>query len=126
MALEFNGFDLLDKAKQQAAKRIQRAAVFFKDVHQGKLAVSNPRPHTTPSKPGEYPRKRTGALQKHVAIEFLDTNSIIANGLKTRIGIPANVVYGMFLELNMDRLGFAETAELTEPLIRAILQEKAA
>ena len=64
--MSINVTEAVETVRQEAAKRLLRAALFFQAQHQQRLGVSNPRPHKTPSRPGEYPRKRTGAGQASV------------------------------------------------------------
>ncbi len=62
------------------------------------LNRSNPRPYTTPSLPGEPPRKRTGWLQQHVVREY-DEGTLTA-----RVGVTKNAAYGLYLELGTKRM----------------------
>lgn len=110
---------------EEGARRLLRAAVYFQAYHQEKLSVSNPKPHTTPSLPGEYPRKRTGFGIASVVYGPATVPEIIDGGLKIRLGILQNAWYMIHLEVNVQRLGFQKTAALLEEPIRAILESKA-
>lgn len=111
-----------EQVKLEAAQRLQRAAVFFVQQHQTKLSVSNPSPYKTPSKPGEYPRKRTGAGIGGVVFSPVDPRGIIEGGFKVRIGQMQNSWYMLHLENNMDRLGFQETLGRLRGHLNTILQ----
>jgi len=115
-----------DRAKEEAAQRLQRAAVYFVKQHQAKLSVSNPLPYLTPSKPGEYPRKRTGALIGGVIFSPVTSDGIIDGNFKVRIGIMRGVWYGLYLEEKLDRLGFQDTLQTLRTQINTILQRKVA
>ena len=125
MALNWNGQAMAGEAKEQAAKRILRAVVFFQIQHQARLSVSNPRPYLTPSRPGEYPRKRTGNLIGSVLYSPATIADLIAGDLRVRIGLPASAGYGLILEVARQRKGFRDTMEALRPQIEAILLRKA-
>ncbi len=66
----WNGPDALQVGIDASWEGIQAAAIYFENAVKIRLNVSNPRPHTTPSRPGEPPRKRTGSLQGNIRHEF--------------------------------------------------------
>ena len=106
------------------ARALLRAAVRLQVEHVRRLGVSNPRPYTTPSAPGEYPRKRTGAGQRGIFFEPTTPSGVIAAGLKVKVGIRANVFYLEALVRNQDRLGLKQTfldmlPELQQDIARA-------
>jgi hypothetical protein len=106
----------VEKVKQEAAKRLLRAALFFQAQHMQRLGVSNPRPHKTPSRPGEYPRKRTGQGQASV-VYGPESIAGIAAEMKVRIGLVPSGKHLAILEFGRDRLGFVKTmADLQEQL----------
>lgn len=123
MSVRFNE-QAFEQVKREAAQRLQRAAVFYMTQHQMKLSVSNPLPYLTPSKPGEYPRKRTGAGIGSVLFAPVDAQGIIDGGFKVRIGIARNAWYMLHLENNMDRLGFQDTLRLLRREINTILEKR--
>lgn len=112
---------MLRKAQDAAAKRLLRAAVYFTNQHQLRLSVSNPRPYLTPSKPGEYPRQRTGAGKAGVVYAPSRIPDIIREGLVVRIGQAVNTKYMLILELARARKGFKQTAKDTREVIEMIL-----
>jgi hypothetical protein len=82
------------------------ATNYFLDRLHDELNVSNPgvrvkrrrgkgsyTVYSSPSKPGEPPRARTGFLKKNVQAEYDQAS------LSTRVGLNANAIYGLFLEL---------------------------
>jgi hypothetical protein len=88
-----------------------RATIFFRDGCRATLNVPNPgeakplpwttgsgrsatkRAYTSPSKPGEPPRTRTGHLAGSVDMELDE------QGMRSRVGIPENAKYGYWLEV---------------------------
>ena len=109
--------------REELARRMAAAVIFMTNYHQDKLNISNPFPHLTPSKPGEYPRKRTGFLQKSVAFTP-DSIPEIAKTLRIRIGYDANAFYGPRLEIIMKRLGLVKTLKDCAKPMAAILGMK--
>lgn len=114
----------MDAAKTEAARRVARAAVYVQQYHQQRLSISNPRPYETSSKPGEYPRKRTGALVGAIVTDSLKNSDIIGRGIKAKIGVLKSALYGLILEEKKQRLGFKRTAEDTRKFVKAILEAK--
>lgn len=91
--LTWHGDVAITEVKGVAWERIQRIVVFFHTEVLAVLNKNNPRPYTSPSKPGEPPRKRTGWLQRNVLYE-LD-----AKKQEGRVGITRNALYGLYLEM---------------------------
>lgn len=113
------------RTKEEMAARLLRAIVFFQQHQQQRVGISNPRPHRTPSQPGEYPRKRTGFGQKGVVYAPGSVPEVIAEGLRVRAGQLANSHYMLILETKRDRLGFAKTFGDLAPQLKRILGQKA-
>ena len=86
------------QAEQAAWDGLRRAVVHYWTAVVNALNVSNPRPHKTPSRPGEPPRKRTGTLQVNVLYEF-DRPALAA-----RVGVGANAPHGPPLERGTRRM----------------------
>ena len=95
--MDWNGDDALDSVKAASWEGIVRATVYLHSHLMQELNVSNPRPHKTPSLPGQAPRTRTGWLKKHVIYELDEAN------MKSRVGVTKNALYGVFLELGTSR-----------------------
>lgn len=110
------------QTEDEMAGRMLVAAVFFTSQHQQKLGKSNPSPHTKPSKPGEYPRKRTGFLQKSVG---WSPGNVLAvkTSKKILIGYDANAFYGPVLEIMRKRLGLLKTFTDLLPQLSAIVSK---
>ncbi len=125
MSATWNGDAMARQVKEEAARRLQRAAVFFTETHKRLLSVSNPRPYVTPSVPGEYPRKRTGNAIGNVLWGPTDVAGILSEGLKVRAGVMANARYLLILEFARQRLGFLDTLKKLKPQLEAILLRKA-
>lgn len=129
--------------ENEMASRLLRAATSFWTYHTNKLSTAfepdensqqvdfttktgvHVRFLTGGSKPGEYPRKRTGALISGVVFGPSSIVGIMASGLKVRIGILKNVWYGLYLELYRQRLGFKASADALKPFIQTTLGQKA-
>lgn len=75
--------------------------------------------YTRPSKPGEYPRKRTGFGQASVMLDTHDVNEI-ARTLRVRVGYQANAHYMPILELYRDRKGLIDTLKDLRPQLEAL------
>ncbi len=103
MAIEWNGETAALAAKEEAAKRLQRAVQWFWMQHVRRLSISNPLPYVTSSKPGEYPRKRTGNLIANVLWAPTDIVGIMTN-FKVRVGVGQPGMYGLILEFWRDAL----------------------
>lgn len=110
----------MDQLKREAASRLVRAALFFQQQHQQRVGVSNPRPHKTPSRPGEYPRKRTGVGQAAV-VYGPESPADIAAFMKVRLGLVPSGKHLAILEFGRQRLGFLKTAADLESQIKTIL-----
>ena len=82
------------------------------------LSVSNPRPYTTPSAPGEPPRLRTGFLRKNVVREYDHAN------LSSRVGVTENAFYGAILELYMNRPWLLVTVQRLMPQLQALFKSE--
>ena len=106
--------------RDQLARRMTAAVLYFVAQHQQKLNVSNPIPHLNPSKPGEYPKKRTGFLQSSVAFSP-GTLPEISRDLSISIGYDANAFYGPVLEVMRNRLGLVATLHAVLPQMTAII-----
>lgn len=109
--------------REAIARKMAAAVIFMTNYHQDKLNISNPFPHLTPSKPGEYPRKRTGFLQKSVTFSP-DSIPEIARTMRIRVGYDANAFYGPRLEIMMKRLGLVKTLKDCAPMMAKILGMK--
>jgi hypothetical protein len=126
MAVKVNG-DAGKMTLERGAQRLLRTAVFFVDQYKRRVNVSNPRPYTTPSKPGEYPRVRTGHGRDSVTFGPTDVQGIIDADMKIRIGvmpIGKDSNYMLILELRKNRLGFKHTMEDLREQLRAKLMGK--
>lgn len=109
--------------KAEMARRLATAAILFVNEHQKRLNKSNPYPHNNPSKPGEYPKKRTGFLQKSVT--FQPTNlPELERTLSLKLGYDANAFYGAVLEVRMRRLGLVKTLTDMLPKLARVVGTK--
>jgi hypothetical protein len=124
MSVTWNGAAAKEKMLNEAARRMQRTAQYFQTQVMARFSVSNPRPYLNSSKPGEYPRKRTGNLIANILWGPTSISDIKAEGLKVRAGVGAPARYGAILELFKARLGFVRTAEDLRPVLKVMLEGK--
>jgi hypothetical protein len=122
--------------KKKAAQQLLAVGVFFVRSHANRLNVSNPGTrrkrrggrgsytvYDSPSKRGEYPRARTGALKRGQRYSPTTVEGVIANALTIRVGMLKNVFYGVVLEMRLGRLGLLKTLEDLRPLLREIVKK---
>lgn len=122
MQWEWNGDSVRSNLEAKSAEALLRAAVFFQAQHMHRLNIPNPSPHLNPSKPGEYPKKRTGVLQGSVLFEPTDPGEVAR--LRTiRVGLANNAFYGNVLALNYDRKGLLDTLEELRPQLQSLLED---
>lgn len=101
------------------------AATELVTEHQRRIGVMNPRPYLNSSKPGEYPRKRTGFGQANV-IYLPASPAEIAELGHVDVGYAENAFYMQALVDNQGRLGIEETLEDLRPRLEAIVAAVAA
>jgi len=101
-------FEALDELDLMFAERLQRCEAMYATWLQEKIGVSNPKPHNSPSRPGEFPKKRTGFGQAGVAFEPSSKEAIIAAGLFVKLGYIENAFYMELLVQKYKRLGIDE------------------
>lgn len=103
-----------DRAKREIreaiAKGLLRGAVFLQTEHKKLLNVSNPRPYLNSSKPGEYPRARTGFGRDNTTYEPVSIDAV-ARSLSVRVGYFKNAFYMLSLELYRQRKGLVATLD---------------
>lgn len=98
------------------AMGLQRAALALVSEHRQRLsvpvgAIRNARGRVQVverSRPGEYPRRDTGALVNGIAIENKSLQEIMRTGT-LRVGLRKAVFYGAYLEVVYHRLGLRRT-----------------
>lgn len=96
-----------DITKEQAGRMIS-AAEYFAKIHSQRLSVPNPAPYNNSSRPGEYPRSRTGKLARSVT--YWPTRiQEVAKKLEVSLGYLPQAFYGGILEKRMRRLGLQRT-----------------
>lgn len=87
-----NGTQRLAEIETAGWEAVQRCTVALWTACVQAVGVGNPRPYTTPSRPGEPPRLRTAHGQRNIAYE-LDQ----ARG-KGRVGVRLNARYMAMLD----------------------------
>lgn len=94
---EFNGQAAARMVASGGSKILLAMATKLQVHLMNRLNVSNPKPYTTPSRAGEYLRKRTGFLQAHIVIEPRSLDDIAKQG-RVRIGYGMSAFYGAIWE----------------------------
>ena len=67
-------------------------------------------PYPPASKPGEYPRKRTGNLKRSTVVRPLSVAEVSSSG-QVKIGFLERAYYGVILEYEMGRTGLGKTIQ---------------
>jgi hypothetical protein len=101
------------------------AAAELVSEHQRRIGIANPRPYLDSSRPGEYPRKRTGFGQANVFYLPKSPAEIAAAG-HVDVGYGENAFYMQALVDNQGRLGIEDTLEEMRPRLEAIVAAVAA
>lgn len=123
MTLEWNGDEAIAQMREEIARRMLAASIELINAHKINLNVSNPygaKPHyQNPAKIGQFPHKRTGALQRGV-IREPNSQAEVAKTLRLRVGLAKSVFYGAILA---DRgwKGLLDTLATVRPRLQAIL-----
>lgn len=98
--LKWNGAKCKRAWRLEAAQRVHNAAVFF--VKEAEKLLGNP--HPPASKPGQYPRKRSGILSRGITFTP-STVMAIYRTLRVKMGYTRKAWYGTILEKKRKRLG---------------------
>lgn len=124
MAVNWNG----DAAKrflgEATAEGLLMAAVYFQTQHKNRLNLSNPPPYLNSSKPGEYPRARTGFGRDNTAYDP-ETKAAVYLQQSVRIGYRTNAEYMAILEVFRGRLGLLKTMESIRGQVASIAEQGA-
>ena len=121
MSVQFNGDAAKHQIEEAVGKRLLAAAVFFQTQHKLALNKSNPRPYLNSSRPGEYPRARTGFGRNNVAYDPADLATVIAEQ-KVRIGFLEPAWYMEYLAQYKGRLGLQATMERLKGQLAQMLE----
>ncbi len=97
---KWNGDEFNRQLWNATATGLKRAAILLHTKARLLVDIVNPPPRTTPSKPGEPPRKRTGIGQSNIMWEANDSKLRPA----VRIGVTVRGLYMAFLELGTARV----------------------
>lgn len=66
--MSFDPIASMDRVRQEAARRLLKAALTLQTDHRVDLSMGNPSPHTSPAPRGQFPRLRTGGGRANVAV----------------------------------------------------------
>lgn len=124
MTTKWNGDATFSKIRKEAAEILLVCAVRFEQVHSQRVSVANPPPYlpATTSKPGEYPRLRTGAGQKALTHQPASVAEVMQTGY-VRVGFVESDHHLLILELwkKGARLGMLRTLEDIKPQLQALI-----
>lgn len=125
-----NGFG--STLERDIGMKLARCAIFILNHHQQKLGIPCPSnrvqsvngsptiQYYNASRPGEYPKKRTGFLQSSVA-SAPTTIPELGKQKRVQIGYARAAFYGPVLEIMMKRLGLVRTLTDLIPLLSKIV-----
>lgn len=117
----FNVDLLFHAIRDTQARKLIAAAEFVKRQHAARISVPNPAPHKTPSKPGEYPRLRTGKGRAGL-ISFPTTLPEVIRTQQVVVSFADSAWYMLALERRWGRLGlnrtFADFKEKIADIVR--------
>lgn len=74
--------------------------------HKEQLGV----PYPPSSRPGEFPRRRTGNLRKSTVVRPIRVDEIRRTG-QVKVGFLERAFYGEILEYSMDRMGLSASID---------------
>ena len=106
--------------RDELARRLIKAAELFAVEHSRRLGTPNPKPFLDSSKPGEYPRMRTGRGMRSLTVQPESPNQI-ARDLSVRVVIDDNAFYLGVLSEKMKRLGLLDTADAMKNAVAKII-----
>lgn len=107
----------------QLADGLIRAALLLLQKHQANLNRSNPYPYLTPSRPGEYPRKRTGFGSAGYSLSSTNRAEIAALLTpRVSVGVSDAAKYMETFLIDMGRKGINDTKEEVRAEMRRIIE----
>lgn len=118
MPLDVNA--IMDRVRQEAAKRFLAAALTLQSAHRGDLSVGNPSPHNHPAPVGDYPRLRTGGLRANIALSTTSLSEIARTG-SVSVGYRPAGMHGLYLAAKGWK-GILDTYQRVKGRIEAILK----
>ncbi len=120
--LEWYGDEVFEEIEEDLATRLLRAASFFYETHHRFITerYATPPNFLDPSKPGEYPKARSGGGADSLTWDPKTPEEIAANGFRVQIGYLQNAFYMVVLELSQHRKGLLDTLSACEPQLKAL------
>lgn len=107
---EWGGDEVMGDLRQQLADRLLRMGVLLQTTQKTRMSVPNPAPHKNPSKPGQYPKLRTGFARGATTLQPSAPEDV-KRTLTIRVGFLSNAFYAAVLELLRGRLGLRRTLD---------------
>jgi hypothetical protein len=127
----------MQEANQKIAERLYLAITFLQVQHMQRVSkpavkLAEPRWFRNKvgqpikiefegSKPGEYPRLRTGHGRAGVVTDATTPEDVVNQGMVARLGQLRNSWYMLHLEIDRNRLGYIETAKQLAPQVRTLI-----
>lgn len=114
---------IAQKRRLLLADGLIRGALHVLTTHKNNLNVSNPYPYLTPSRPGEYPRKRTGFGQAGYALSTTNRNEIAAMLTpRVLVGVSDAASYMETFLIDRGRKGIKDTMDAERSKVRQIIE----
>ena len=120
--LEWNGRIAFTRIKRNAARGILRAAEFFVEEFKKRVSIPNPFPYLHSSKPGEYPKLRTGAGRAQLRLYPSTVAAVEGTGFLRVYYVGDQHL--LTLEQRWDRLGLEIALDDLRPQIAQIIFEE--
>lgn len=133
MSLDWHGDAIMQATKEAAAEGLLAAAVFFENTLRQKVSVPSPfytvkrtrdtragkkgtsyRVYYDPSRPGEYPKLRTGLGRNALTHQPETRAEVVANGY-VRVGYVYGDHHLLMLEMEQDRKGLIDLLDELRP-----------
>ncbi len=124
---QWNGDAAMEAIRRQAAENLLAAAVFFENSLRQKVSKPSPffvgprggRNYYDPSKPGEYPKLRTGAGQKSITHQPERVSEVMET-MYVRVGYVLGNHYFLALEFEQHRKGLIDLLDEMRPQLAAL------
>lgn len=87
----FHGSQNRQDRRRILLQRLTAAGRLIEEGYQEALSVPNPPPYKNSSKPGQYPRRRTGNLMENVVMTALVATG---SGFKVMVGVRSGAIGG--------------------------------
>lgn len=119
MSTSWHGKQNIEEIKIAAARGLIRASHMFQQQMRQRVSIPNPPPHLNSSKPGEYPRLRTGEGQRALMQEEKTFQEVLKR-LAIKVGFDKGKAHLLALELKAARLGLVRTLTVLRDVLKEL------